>query len=429
MTSSQIDLAADDTFSVSTSPALCVDLPDVTEPEAGLTLHIRDVSRDEPKPAGSKPTIRKDPFFYCEIVVFKVEDTLFCVPKSGLIESGTYFSTLLNESASDSPSTTPPGSSDDNPIVLQGVLKDHFQHFLRLIYPFRGIKGPENDDQWLAILHLATEWNFSDIRETALHHLGHLFRSPSTTSPTHDPIRALQLCLKYNITQHLIHQYELLVTPIAPLKRDMLLAAGLDDDTIQLIRDMREEWLCGIAWRHYSPISLVDEGRELIPKRMSARFIVERHVNGGFTSPWTDTREDSYLSEEAGRLAEELISLQEKEWIVETPWRDGEGGLKEVQGPPLEESILIEGKSESKQRKDEELFEKVTQKRIAREDQQRSERLRKRRIAKEKMEEMEEMERQRQEKAIQERIKLEKEMKREAKRAHIEARKKEREAA
>ncbi|KAF9050395.1 hypothetical protein BJ165DRAFT_1000502 [Panaeolus papilionaceus] len=287
-----------------------------TEPpeyEDGPHAKLEAVSGSECKP-DSKPRMQRDPVFYCETVVLQVEDTLFCVPKSGLVEEGTYFNSLLSQVRTDFGSqASSPGSSDHNPIILDGVKKNHFQHFLRLIYPFRGVEAPETDDQWLSILQLATQWNFPDIRETALTHLEHLFKSPSSSSvTTHDPICALAFCIRYDVTQHLAHQYELIITSITPLKREKMVAAGLGTDTIQLITDMREEWLCGMVWGNEGLLPLTDADKALVPRRIPAKFIVNRNLNPSDNSAGDDDKQNSCQLEES-RLAEELEILKERE--------------------------------------------------------------------------------------------------------------------
>ncbi|KAF9050397.1 hypothetical protein BJ165DRAFT_1000570 [Panaeolus papilionaceus] len=141
-------------------PTFVSDLPPVND-DPLVPWIPQDLAKDEPKPAPT-PIVHKDPLFYYENVVLKVEDTLFCVPKSGLNEPGTYFNKLF---AGPWYGSERPGSSDDNPIVLEGVSKDHFQAFLKLIFPSR--RGPrpypDHEAQWLAMLHLGAEWNFPDV--------------------------------------------------------------------------------------------------------------------------------------------------------------------------------------------------------------------------------------------------------------------------
>ncbi|KAF9050314.1 hypothetical protein BJ165DRAFT_997358 [Panaeolus papilionaceus] len=75
--------------------------------------------------------------------------------------------------ASSSAISPPEGSSDENPLVLRGVSENHFRNFLGLIYPFCVVASPSTDEQWLGILHLATEWDFTNVR--LFHHSSRCF--------------------------------------------------------------------------------------------------------------------------------------------------------------------------------------------------------------------------------------------------------------
>ncbi|KAF9050379.1 hypothetical protein BJ165DRAFT_1000029 [Panaeolus papilionaceus] len=106
----------------------------------------------------------RDSLYFCENIVLKAEDRIFSVPRSGLIEHGTYFQSLLNASQEiTNGSFSDAGSSEKHPIVLDGVSKIHFHNFLRIIYPFRGIDPPSGDEHWLGILDLATKWGFHEV--------------------------------------------------------------------------------------------------------------------------------------------------------------------------------------------------------------------------------------------------------------------------
>ncbi|KAF9050381.1 hypothetical protein BJ165DRAFT_1609303 [Panaeolus papilionaceus] len=311
---------------IPTPPTFPTELPQIKdEPDTPLMPH--KVVNDEPKVGPMvTPTTHRDRLLYCENVVFKVEDTLFCVPKRGLVNEGVYFNNLFNLAASGSAILPPQGSSDENPFVLHGVSETHFRNFLGLIYPFCGVESPSTDEQWLGILHLATKWNFANIRENALKHLQHLFissptRPGDTPDRRHDPIRALAICLKYNISHYIVHQFELIITSIAPLKRNAMVGAGLDEDMIQLITEMRERWFCGKVWGAYGQRTLADEKLGLFPSREPATKIVKDSLNRcmSMSFDWLES-DEIYIgdqsvstSEEEERLAEEASVLQEQE--------------------------------------------------------------------------------------------------------------------
>ncbi|PPQ73430.1 hypothetical protein CVT24_008136 [Panaeolus cyanescens] len=260
--------------------------------------------------SGSATVLERDPIYFCEIVMLQVEDRVFSVPKSGLIEHGTHFQTLLETCK------TGVGSSESNPIVLEGVSKIHFHNFLRLIYPFRGVDIPSGDEHWLGILDLATKWGFNDIRAIALTSLEHLFiPTPPHPSAYAKAICGLHLCQKYNIHKHLQAQYEILVTSIAPLNRNALLAGGIDEETIVAVMEMREKWLCGMLWgQALTPGVGIDVGDDddsgglTLPLRLSAKKIVGDYFR-------TRVGSSSLTVEEVD--AEVAVRELEEKWVNE----------------------------------------------------------------------------------------------------------------
>ncbi|KAF9050361.1 hypothetical protein BJ165DRAFT_999701 [Panaeolus papilionaceus] len=278
-------------FDMQTDSALDVDVKPYTDAEAA--------TEDE-----------RDPLYFCENIVLKAEDRIFSVPGSGLIEHGTYFQSLLNASQEiTNGSFSDAGSSEKNPIILDGVSKIHFHNFLRIIYPFRGIDPPSGDEHWLGILDLATKWGFHEIKETALTHLEHIFNS---SSRERDPVRALYLCQKYDIGQHIKHQYETLITSITPLDRPAMLAGGIDEETILNLMQLREKWFCGLVWGEKG--SKTGFGG-LLPCRLSARKIVEDHFSGSGSLMLgkDEAVEGNRIREEVSRLSATVKHLEELE--------------------------------------------------------------------------------------------------------------------
>ncbi|KAF9050394.1 hypothetical protein BJ165DRAFT_1000319 [Panaeolus papilionaceus] len=311
---SQLNMAENSESPKRTPHTFPTELPQVKDAPEAPSIP-QGVINDEPIP--SKLTIRKDNLFYCENVVLKVEDTLFCVPKTGLVKSGTFFDGLFNQDASEIAISPSQGSSDEDPIVLDGVSKDHFQDLLRLIFPFCGVDSPNTDEQWLGILHLATQWDIFHIREAALKHLEHLFQSPGSVTP-HDPIRALALCIQYGINQHIVHQFELIITSMTPLEHGKMIDAGIDDDVVWHIAYMREKWLCGKIWGMNRHPSLVNHPLGLFPNRISAQQIVEdllgrsNLVKLQSSVSMSEPKNDAMLEEEA-RLEVDVWRLKVQE--------------------------------------------------------------------------------------------------------------------
>ncbi|PPQ65568.1 hypothetical protein CVT24_010831 [Panaeolus cyanescens] len=276
----------------------------------------------------------RDPVYFCENVVFKAEDRMFCVPKSGLIEHGTYFQTLFD-------GLPAKGTSELHPIILEGVSKIHFHNFLRLIYPFRGIDSPSGDEHWLGILDLATKWGFNEIRKIALINLEHLFVSPS---PQRDPIYALYLCKKYDIQQHVKHQFEALIMSITPIDRSAMFAGGIDEDTILQLSQLREKWLCGLIWGKEG--SGTGAGG-FLPRRLSAKMIVEDHfanLTGDVAATTTTEDMSAEILFEDKRLKETVSVLKslEEAVIEEERKHEAEQALVEKERGALDEALATQ---------------------------------------------------------------------------------------
>ncbi|KJA28708.1 hypothetical protein HYPSUDRAFT_176537 [Hypholoma sublateritium FD-334 SS-4] len=108
----------------------------------------------------------RDDTYFLEPVFFKVEGTLFQVPKH-LFSEIEVFSTTF---------TLPPGegidvdgSSEGHPFELLGVLKEDFRAFLQAIYPF-GLQthASMTVKQWISVLKLSDMWGFEKAKILAV---------------------------------------------------------------------------------------------------------------------------------------------------------------------------------------------------------------------------------------------------------------------
>ncbi|KAF9050383.1 hypothetical protein BJ165DRAFT_1000185 [Panaeolus papilionaceus] len=183
----------------------------------------------------------------------------------------------------------------------------YFHNFLRVLYPFYRVDLPSGDEDWLRILDLATKWGFQEVRETALLHLEHLF-----TSHCRDPIRALVLCEKYNIHQHIKQQFEAIITSIKPLDSSAMLDGGIGINTALLLTSLSKRWMKGLLCG--------DRGSgtsNVLPRRLSARKIIEDHFATLDPRPmsWQEERnlDACWIQDEAKRLEDEVRSLEEAE--------------------------------------------------------------------------------------------------------------------
>ncbi|KAG8949417.1 hypothetical protein FRC03_000358 [Tulasnella sp. 419] len=100
-------------------------------------------------------------------IIFRVEETLFRVDKSVLCQFDTFRE--MFEGAEAHVKDSDEGGSDDKPIVLQGVTAFEMESLLYVIEA-RWIESPPevSTDQWKAALHLATMWEYEQLRQFAI---------------------------------------------------------------------------------------------------------------------------------------------------------------------------------------------------------------------------------------------------------------------
>ncbi|KAL5485147.1 hypothetical protein ACEPAI_7789 [Sanghuangporus weigelae] len=114
-------------------------------------------------PVGSAG-VYKDDEFYFNLIIFKVENCLFRVPRHELEQQSTIFRDMLglppvggNENVE--------GESDDNPILLDSVSKDAFKLLLKLLYPSRSkdVSSLLTLEQCTSLLQVTHMWDFEQI--------------------------------------------------------------------------------------------------------------------------------------------------------------------------------------------------------------------------------------------------------------------------
>ncbi|KAF8150441.1 hypothetical protein K438DRAFT_436048 [Mycena galopus ATCC 62051] len=108
--------------------------------------------------------------YYLESIVFKVENTLFKVPRFQFERHSEIFATTF--------SLPPPiegaeGSSDETPFKLGGIECDDFKMLLKVLYPMTPVpKTPcLLHEEWISVLKLANLWSFIEVRNLAVEQL------------------------------------------------------------------------------------------------------------------------------------------------------------------------------------------------------------------------------------------------------------------
>ncbi|KIJ34282.1 hypothetical protein M422DRAFT_263596 [Sphaerobolus stellatus SS14] len=122
------------------------------------------------------PTVaveRNSMYYLDDGVVFQAGNTYFRVPRYMLLQESENFKDQYNlPPAGD---WTSPGTSDSNPVILEGVDAVDFFRLLCLLYPktvpSQPIIDTWSEKQWKSIMTLASRWNMANIRSLAVERL------------------------------------------------------------------------------------------------------------------------------------------------------------------------------------------------------------------------------------------------------------------
>ncbi|KDR75486.1 hypothetical protein GALMADRAFT_226127 [Galerina marginata CBS 339.88] len=178
-----------------------------------------------------EPAPERDDVYYFDVIVFKVENTLFRVPKNGFDVPGSFFETMFSLPGPGENGEQLEGTDDEHPLSLVGISKAHFRGFLRVMYPFKG--SAFTYDEWLGALHLGTQWDFTDIRNKSIEALSTLIQNKSASEK-------ILLAKEYGVKQWLLDGCSQLVTQTAALDLDQLCQSRLDALTVARLLSIRE---------------------------------------------------------------------------------------------------------------------------------------------------------------------------------------------
>ncbi|KAF9256696.1 hypothetical protein L218DRAFT_1081237 [Marasmius fiardii PR-910] len=119
--------------------------------------------------------------FFVDVVFFQVEDEIYKVPKKPFMDNphspfSDIFSLPPLRDAVSEITIDPEGTSEENPIVLEQVLKLDFDPFLSILLvdpPFQATILFETltIGDWTSVLKLSTQWYFTALRKLAIHYL------------------------------------------------------------------------------------------------------------------------------------------------------------------------------------------------------------------------------------------------------------------
>ncbi|KAK7024959.1 hypothetical protein R3P38DRAFT_2951946 [Favolaschia claudopus] len=114
----------------------------------------------------------RDHMYYLDTITFKVEDSLFKVPRYHFEHGSEIFANMFalptrNEYPAE-------GQSDRNPILLQGISSVDFRALLKFLYPLNVKQVMRKQsrwltkDEWISVLRLSTQWRFLEARTLAI---------------------------------------------------------------------------------------------------------------------------------------------------------------------------------------------------------------------------------------------------------------------
>lgn len=114
--------------------------------------------------------IRRDNYYYFTDMIILVGDCLFKVPRYPFIRTSEVFRNMFLSPVSDG--TPPDGSSDEKPLILEGIEETDFRLLLKVMFPvFPPDIGVMSRPEWLSVLKLALLWEMRNLQRLAIEHI------------------------------------------------------------------------------------------------------------------------------------------------------------------------------------------------------------------------------------------------------------------
>lgn len=114
------------------------------------------------------PQSKRSERFYFEDLFIRAEDTLFKVHRKDFEHGSEVFNNMFELPKA---SGKADGSSEEQPLVLEGIKACELEDFLSVLYPRVSTDAePESLslERWKAVYNLATMWEFAGVRDEAL---------------------------------------------------------------------------------------------------------------------------------------------------------------------------------------------------------------------------------------------------------------------
>jgi len=181
----------------------------------------------------SASIIRRDESFYFVDVIFLVEGCLFKVPRTYFERDSEVFCGLFQFPVPQNVAVD--GSSDRQPLRLDGVKENDFRQLLKVMYPHHaGQQDTMTSTEWTSVLKLSTMWSFDSLREQAIQNMSRL---------SIDPVERAALAHEYSVDEWLLPALNELAQREEPIGIEE--ARRLGWETALQIAAVRESF---IAW-------------------------------------------------------------------------------------------------------------------------------------------------------------------------------------
>lgn len=151
----------------------------------------------------------RSPSYYFEIVVLKVQQCLYAIPKEALTSHSPVFEGMFDVGDNSGGE----GTSDAKPIILEGYTREDFDCLMKVLLPRPLDPSPPVliKQQWVSVLKLSTVWQMDKIRNLSIERLS------STTIPL-SPIEKIQHAREFRVSRWLVEGVSTLATTIDAFK-------------------------------------------------------------------------------------------------------------------------------------------------------------------------------------------------------------------
>ncbi|TFK89040.1 hypothetical protein K466DRAFT_546042 [Polyporus arcularius HHB13444] len=211
-------------------------------------------------PETAPDTVSRDSTFYFDQVVFQVGKRLFKVPRRRFEQESENFRDMFALPTSDG---NVEGSSDEHPLLLEGIAEEEFRTLLRVMFrPHYGASEEESRPlsltEWIDVLKLTTMWHYATLRAVAIDSLTPMLQQ-------YEPVQWISLARKYDVREWLLPALHALARRKQPLQLHEVEPLGIA--TAIKMAEVRESY-----------VSVVSQGRGNARGYGSQQFQQERET-------------------------------------------------------------------------------------------------------------------------------------------------------